>query len=226
MSRKIIVYISTSADGYIARADGGIDWLDRPRPKGSYGMGSFFTSIDTILWGRRALDEAVARMGGSSGGGFGKEIKSYAFSRTPPATSPPGVEYVREPIPEFARRLRSEPGKDIWMMGGGGIIASFLDVREIDELLVHVLPVFIGEGIPLIAPARRTVPLKLLSSKKFPDGVVRQHYAVVNRALRRSPDRPIAETICLAALAPERPSKPVPGWVPEPQRNRLRTGVA
>jgi len=64
------------------------------------------------------------------------------------------------------------------MMGGAGIIASFLDEGEIDEFMIHVIPKFIGEGIPLIAPARRTVPLKLLSSTKFTDGVVELHYAV------------------------------------------------
>jgi dihydrofolate reductase len=64
------------------------------------------------------------------------------------------------------------------MMGGAGIIASFLDEREIDEFIIHVIPTFIGEGIPLIAPARRTVPLRLISCKKFTDGVVKLHYAV------------------------------------------------
>ena len=64
------------------------------------------------------------------------------------------------------------------MMGGGGIIASFLDEGEIDEFIIHVIPTFIGEGIPLIAPSHRTVPLKLLSTKKYSDGVVRLHYAV------------------------------------------------
>lgn len=66
------------------------------------------------------------------------------------------------------------------MMGGAGIIASFLDAGEIDEFMIHVIPKFIGEGIPLIAPARRTVPLRLISSTKFPDGVVELHYAVRN----------------------------------------------
>jgi hypothetical protein len=54
--RKIIVYIATSVDGYIARIDGGVDWLDRPRPKGNYGMGEFWKSIDTILLGRKSYD--------------------------------------------------------------------------------------------------------------------------------------------------------------------------
>ena len=57
--RKIIVYIATSADGFIARTDGSVDWLDRPRPKGDYGMGAFYKSIDTILWGRKTCDMAL-----------------------------------------------------------------------------------------------------------------------------------------------------------------------
>ena len=57
--RKIIVYIATSADGFIARPDGSVDWLDRPRPKGNYGMGAFYKSIDTVLWGRKTCDMAL-----------------------------------------------------------------------------------------------------------------------------------------------------------------------
>ena len=64
------------------------------------------------------------------------------------------------------------------MMGSAGIIASFLDEGEIDEFLIAVIPTFIGQGIPLIAPGHRTVPLKLLSSKMFADGVVKLHYVV------------------------------------------------
>jgi dihydrofolate reductase len=85
---------------------------------------------------------------------------------------------VNEPIKAFATRLRKKKGKNIRMMGGAGIIASFLDEGEIDEFVIHVIPKFIGEGIPLIAPGRRTVPLELLSSTKFTDGVVKLHYAV------------------------------------------------
>jgi dihydrofolate reductase len=57
--RKIIVYITASADGFIARSDGFVDWLDRPHPKGGYGMDAFYKSIDTILWGRKTYDMAL-----------------------------------------------------------------------------------------------------------------------------------------------------------------------
>jgi len=183
--RKIITYIATSADGYIARKDGSVDWLDRPRVKGDYGIGKFYRSIDTILWGRKTYEMALGfQAEGNEGAESDSKIKNYAFSRRPPKKTAPGFEFVKEPIKKFAKRLRSQKGKDIWMMGGAGIIGSFLDEGEIDEFIIHVIPTFIGEGIPLIAPRHRTVPLKLLSCKKFSDGVVRLHYEV-----RQKPDR-------------------------------------
>ena len=92
--------------------------------------------------------------------------------------APAGAEFVSETIKAFTTRLRAEKGKDIFMMGGAGIIASFLDEGEIDEFIINVIPTFIGQGIPLIAPRRRTAPLTLLSCKRFTDGVVKLHYAV------------------------------------------------
>jgi dihydrofolate reductase len=178
--RKIIVYIATSADGFIGRPDGSVDWLDRPRPKGNYGMGAFYKSIDTILWGRKTCDMALDfQKKGIAGSAFDTRVKNYVFTHSPPqSAAPAGVEFVKEPIKAFATRLREKKGKDIWMMGGAGIIRSFLDEGEIDEFMIHVIPKFIGEGIPLIAPSRRTLPLKLISSTKFTDGVVKLHYAV------------------------------------------------
>jgi dihydrofolate reductase len=179
--RKIIVSIATSADGFIARKDGGVDWLDRPRPKGEdYGMGEFWKSIDTIVMGRGTYDFVVQYTKKNPRAmDMYRGPKHYAFSRKPPKKVLPGFEFVKESVKDFAQRLRSKKGKDIWLMGGGGIIASFLDAGEIDEFSISVIPVFIGEGIPLIAPRHLTVPLKLISSKKFSDGVVRLHYQVL-----------------------------------------------
>jgi dihydrofolate reductase len=174
--RKIIVSIATSADGFIARPDGDVDWLDRPRVKGDYGLANFFKTIDTILWGRKTYAKGL-EMGMKASTFPG--VKNYVFSRKPPKSTAPGFEFVREPVKSFIRRLRQHPGKDIWMMGGGAIIASFLDAGEIDEFSIHVIPVFIGKGIPLIAPTkRRTAPLDLISTKKFSDGVVHLNYRV------------------------------------------------
>ena len=185
--RKIIVSIATSADGFIARRDGAIDWLDRPRTAGDYGMGKFFKSIDTILWGRKTYDLVLKflKEGVATPDMYGG-VRNYAFSRRPPKKVLDGFEFVKEPINKFAKRLRTQKGKDIWMMGGAGIIGSFLDEGTIDEFIIHVIPTFIGEGIPLIARGRRTVPLKLLSTKKYSDGVVRLHYAVSHSRPRRT----------------------------------------
>jgi dihydrofolate reductase len=71
------------------------------------------------------------------------------------------------------------------MMGGGGLIASFLDAGELDAFTIHVIPVFIGEGIPLMAPKRRLLELKHRSTKRFPDGVVRLDYGVLPEKPRR-----------------------------------------
>lgn len=134
-------------------------------------MGAFYKSIDTILRGRNTYDMALEfQKKGVAGSAFPQEMKNYVFTHRLPASVPAGVE--------FAIRLRAKKGKDVWMMGGAGIIASFLDEGEIDEFIIHVVPIFIGEGIPLIAPRHRTVPLKLISCTKFTDGVVRLHYAV------------------------------------------------
>jgi dihydrofolate reductase len=122
--RNVIVHIATSADGYIARPDGDLEWLtSRPAPEGFYGMNAFMRSIDTTLLGR----------------------KSY---------------------------------EDIWLMGGGDLIASFLDEQAIDEFVISVVPVFIGDGIPLIARRHRHVPLDLHSIERFEDGLVQLHYRV------------------------------------------------
>ena len=176
-ARKIIVYIATSVDGYIARLDGSVDWLDRPRPPGNYGMNAFLRSIDTILWGKRTYDQAIVWFKGKHLG-FGPKTKNFVFAHHPPASAPAGVEFVNEPVDAFARRLRAQPGKDIWMMGGGQIIASFLDAGQIDEFRIHVIPVFIGEGIPLLQPRHRWVQLKLQAVKRFPDGVVKLVYNI------------------------------------------------
>jgi len=178
--RKIIVYVATSADGYIARPDGDVEWLNRRPRTVDYGMKALYSKIDTILLGRKTYDLALAysKKKGMKGGMFDTKLANYVFSRKPPKRALPGVEFVSEQVKAFAQRLRTTPGKHIWMMGGGELIASFLDAGEIDEFDIHVIPTFIGEGIPLIAPRYRDIPLRLRSARKYPDGVVRLRYDV------------------------------------------------
>ncbi len=178
--RKIIVYIATSADGYIARPNGDVEWLNRRPRTVDYGMRTFYSTIDTILWGRKTYDWALQyqKKKGSKVSIFDRKVANYVFSRKPPKRAAPGVEFVSEPVKAFARRLRAKPGKHIWMMGGGELIASFLDAGEIDEFDIQVIPTFIGEGIPLIAPSHRDVSLRVRTARKYPDGVVRLRYDI------------------------------------------------
>ena len=167
-----------------------MDWLDRPAPKGHYGMMAFYRSIDTIVFGRKTYEVALRfQKEGIPGSAFDPKVANYVFSHRPPRRPAPGVTFVTESVSTFARRLREMPGKNVWLMGGGGLFASFLDVGALDELVVHVIPVLIGEGIPLLAPRRRTVPLRLVSSKRFSDGVVRLRYAVEGAKRRRTRGR-------------------------------------
>ena len=180
-ARKIIVQLAASVDGYIARPDGDVEWLNRLPHKFDYGMTEFQSTIDTVLIGRKTYDWAVDyanKTGMKLESVFDRRFRNYIFSRKPPQEAAAGVQFVSEPVKEFVQRLRATPGKNIWMMGGGGLIASFLDDSEIDEFDIHVVPVLIGEGIPLIAPRHRDIVLNLLASKSYPDGVVRLHYAV------------------------------------------------
>ena len=177
--RNVIVHIATSADGYIARPDGDLEWLtSRPAPEGFYGMDAFMRSIDTKLLGRKTYEVSL-RLGAK----FDRKSRHIVFSRQAPlADAPPGVEFVNGAIGPFVSRLREQPGKDIWLMGGGELIGSFLDAQAIDEFVISVAPVFIGDGIPLIARRHRHVPLELRSMERFEDGLVQLHYRVQNHS--------------------------------------------
>lgn len=177
--RKVVCYIATSADGFIAREDGGIDWLHQVGGEpADYGADTFMASIDTIVWGRKTWDQVQTFPDGDAFLG-GSDVRNYVFTSDPSAAPPrDGVEFTNEDVKPFMERLRAEAGKDIWMMGGGGIIGAFLDAGELDEFIIHVMPIFLGTGIPLIAPRHLDVRLRLLESKSYDNGVVMLHWGV------------------------------------------------
>lgn len=185
-ARKIITCAAISADGYIARPDGDVEWLNRIPRKSDYGLAKFEAGVDTILMGRKTYDWAMNyyRKIGKPEGVWNDRLTYYVFSRKPRKKAPAAIQFVSGPVRKFTARLRETPGKNIWMMGGAGLIASFLDAGEIDEFLLHVMPVFIGKGIPLVAPRHRDLPLKLLGSKRYPGGVAELHYEVPSARVR------------------------------------------
>jgi dihydrofolate reductase len=137
-------------------------------------MNAFMQSIDTKVLGRKTYEVSL-RLGAK----FDSKGRNIVFSRhARPVGAPSSVEFVSEAPSALVSRLRVEPGKDIWLMGGGDIIASFLDERAIDEFVVSIVPVFIGDGIPLVARRHRHAALELLSSERFEDGVVQNRYQV------------------------------------------------
>src|SRR5260221_7932612 len=137
--RNVIVHIATSADGYIARPDGDLEWLtSRPAPEGFYGMEAFMKSIDTKLIGRKTYEVSL-----QMGAKFDSRDRTVVFSRhAPPADAPSGVEFVNGAIGPFLSGLREQPGEDIWVMGGGGPISPLLHPPPIHALRLIRAPVF------------------------------------------------------------------------------------
>jgi dihydrofolate reductase len=171
--RKIIAYLATSADGFIARPNGSVEWLDRKHPPGAYGMPRFYCSVDTVIMGRKTWE---------SGRRLGQPLYpgkiNYVLSRTRRRSAMEGITFLRGSVRRIAAGLRRAGGRDIWLVGGAEVFGAFLDAGELDQLIVHVVPVLIGVGIPLLAPRRREVPLRLPSSRRFSDGVVLLQYVI------------------------------------------------
>jgi dihydrofolate reductase len=172
--RKIIAYLATSADGFIARPDGDVSWLDRPRPNDNYGMPAFLRSVDTVIMGRVTW-ETGQKLGGAVVDGK----RNIILSRTLPFHAAPGATVENVDAADLAKRLRAEKGRNVWLMGGADVFADFLSAGALDELIIHVVPVLIGSGIPLLTPSAKQTELKLKSTRRFSDGVVRLHYEVL-----------------------------------------------
>lgn len=170
------VFIATSLDGFIARPDGGIDWLDRVQVEGEdYGYQAFFDSVDALLLGRKSYDVVL---------GFEKWL--YAGKRClvlthRPTESRHGEEFVSGPIDALLERLRAEGVRRLYV-DGGDVIQQFLAADLIDDLTVSVVPVLLGSGIPLFSSQGSERSLSLEGSRAWPSGLVQSHYRVVRTA--------------------------------------------
>jgi dihydrofolate reductase len=171
--RKIIAYLATSADGFIARHDGDVAWLDRAGAPDGYGMNAFLRSVDTIVMGRVTWET-----GQKLGGAVMEGKRNIILSRTLPFHAVPGATVENVEPAEFAKRIQSEKGKNVWLMGGADVFGGFLSAGALDELILHVVPVLIGTGISLLDATPREAGLKLRSTRKNAEGVVRLHYEI------------------------------------------------
>jgi dihydrofolate reductase len=167
--RSVVLGLGISLDGYIARPDGGVDFLFMPK---DYSMADFFSSIDTAVMGRKTYDKS-REMGGGS---YGPSLKTYVFSRTLPPGDREGLTFVNRNLNSFVRELRKHPGKDIWLMGGGELARDFLKQDFVDELYLGIVPVLLGEGIPLFPPGFPQRNFSLRENKTFSRGLIALKY--------------------------------------------------
>jgi dihydrofolate reductase len=162
-----------SLDGFIAGPEGEADWIIMD-PEGESDFNAFWNEFDTIVMGRLTF-EVVKRAGG---GGSMPGMQVFVCSRTLRREDHPGVTIVDDPKGLIAE-LRSKPGKDVWLWGGGSLFRSFVELGLVDTVEVSVIPVLLGEGVPLLSPPAKRVSLTLTSHKLHArTGTLSLEYAV------------------------------------------------
>jgi dihydrofolate reductase len=169
--RKIILALGISIDGYIARADGTFDFLFMPKDF-MHEFAAFNASIDTCIMGRKTYDVAKAQ----GGGGFDPKIKTYVLSRTLPPGEREGLIFVNISPQALVEEIRRHKGKDIWLMGGGEIAREFLQADLVDELNLGVVPVLLGEGLPLFPSGFPQRNFALIENKSYSRGLISLKY--------------------------------------------------
>lgn len=173
MSRKLVLYISASLDGYIATKDEDLDFLSLVAQEGEdYGYGEFIKSVDAVIIGRKTYEKVISM--GFDYPHVDKDV--YIITRTPR----PGIgtfKFYTEDLIQLVRELKKKSGKNIYCDGGAEIVQKLLEHDLIDEIILSIIPVLLGGGIRLFQDGRPLQKLKLLSSKQFEKGLVQLHYS-------------------------------------------------
>jgi dihydrofolate reductase len=168
--RRVRYRVAASLDGYIAGPKGEADWIIL-NPEIDFR--ALFEQFDTFLVGRRTF-EMMARAGRGETPG----MKTFVFSRTLRQQDYPRVTVVAEKSEETVAALRAEPGKDIWLFGGGSLFGSLLESGLVDTVEVGIVPILLGGGIPLLAPPAKQKKLHLTGHKVYQTGTVSLEYAI------------------------------------------------
>jgi dihydrofolate reductase len=169
--RRIRYAVAMSLDAYIAGPNGESDWIIMDP---EIDFGELFESFDTILMGRRTFEVAMTQ----GGGGPMPGMKTVVVSRTMRPQDHSGITIIADRAEETLARLRAEPGKDIWLFGGGSLFRTLLAARLVDTVEVAVIPVLLGGGVPLLPAPAGPAKLRLAGSRAYKTGIVSLEYAV------------------------------------------------
>jgi dihydrofolate reductase len=170
--RKLTFGAAISLDHYLARNDGSVDWI-LWSDEAAATMSSFWSTIDTVLWGRKTYDFAVRN--GQKQGYIGKE--NFVFSRTLDKSTT-SVPVVSEDIAQFVADLKANSGNGIALMGGGDVARTLFEAGLIDEIHFTVHPLLLGAGVPLFHPMTRQINLELLECRAYQNGCVSLSYRI------------------------------------------------
>ncbi|WP_204554008.1 dihydrofolate reductase family protein [Bacillus ectoiniformans] len=169
--RKVVLFIAASLDGYIAKSDGDISWLNEVEGEGDNGFTDFYKTVDTIMMGKSTYDHVLELTGGNYPHA---DKETYVFT-SKSGLSDPNIQFINEPVDHLVSRLKSQEGRDIWLVGGAKLLQSFMEENLVDEYIVTIAPVILGEGIPLFHPTNTEVKLELKSTKAFGQ-FIQHHY--------------------------------------------------
>jgi dihydrofolate reductase len=169
--RRVRYLVAMSLDGFIAGPNGEADWIIMD-PEIDFKV--IYSQFDTMVMGRRTFEVVKA----AGGGGSTSSMQVFVVSRTLRQEDHPNVTIVNDPE-ELMAELRSKPGKDVWLWGGGSLFRSFAELGLVDTVEVAVMPVLLGEGVPLLPPPTKRVALKLTGHKLYAKtGIMSLEYAV------------------------------------------------
>ena len=179
--RTVTYGAACSLDGFIAAADGSIDWLHFSRDVHDI-MATYWATVDTMLIGRKSWS-AIPRPESDSGGDAAiiagmASVTTYIFSRTLKGVSAPGTHIVSTDAGEFVRDLKRKPGRGICVMGGGELAQSLFAAGVIDEVGLNIHPIILGAGVPFFRDPGRRIPLTLVEARTIDGGCVLATYRV------------------------------------------------
>ena len=175
MNRKVILYIAMSLDGFIAKPDGDIGFLDQVELEGEdYGYSEFINTVDTVILGRKTYDKILS-MGVEFPYG---DRQVFVITRNPRPDSGKTIFFSGN-LADLVLSLKSQFGKNIYCDGGGETISQLLQENLIDEMTISVIPVLLGDGIRLFGQGFPEQKLQLVSSKSFEKGLVQLNYILI-----------------------------------------------